>query len=457
MLRPTRSDFRAVVDLAAPLAAVQVGMMLMGVVDTVMVGRVSAAALAATAVANVWFFAVTTIGMGCIAVLDPVISQAHGARDSRGVARGVQRGFVLAAGLTIPTSLALLPAEAVLVLTGQPAEVVPLAGEYLGMVLPGVFPYFAFMVVREALQALGVLRPLLVVILLANLLNGFTNWVFIFGHAGAPVMGVAGAGVATTVSRWAMLAGLLLITWSHIGPRVRPWHRESLAWAPMVRMLAVGLPIGFQILFEYGVFGGVGLLMGRFGTAAVAGHQIALNMAALSFMVPFGIGTAASVLVGRAIGADRADEARRRATAALILAASFMCATALLFLAIPGPLARLYSPDVAVAGVAASLLPLAGAFQIFDGTQAVALGALRGKADTRIPVLINLAGYYAVGLPVGLWLAFVRGHGPRGLWWGLVAGLAVVALVLLARVHHQFGRPLARLIVDHDTRVPGVG
>lgn len=449
MLRPTKADFRALIDLALPLATVQVGLMLMGVVDTAMVGRYSAAALAGAAVANVWFFAISTIGMGCLAVLDPVISQAMGAGDQRGIALGIQRGFLIAIAITIPTMLGNLPVEAVLRWTGQPDEVVPLAGTYIRWVLPGIFPYFGFMVAREALQALGKVRALIVVIVAANLLNALINWVLIFGHWGFPSFGIAGSAIATSISRWAMFIAIMVLAWPSLASRLVPWDKASFAWAPIQRMLAIGLPIGLQILFEYGVFGGVGLLMGRLGTAAVAGHQIALNLAAITFMVPFGIGAATSVLVGRAVGAERPDEARRRAAAGLLLGAGFMTVTALIFSTIPSLLANAYSPDQAVAAVAASLIPLAGAFQIFDGTQAVALGALRGIGDTRVPVLINLAGYYLVGLPIGLWLGFGEGQGPRGLWWGLVAGLLVVATILITRVRVRFGRDLIRLRFDH--------
>ncbi|MEZ4456530.1 MAG: MATE family efflux transporter [Gemmatimonadales bacterium] len=456
MFRPTRAEFRALVRLALPLAAVQVGQMLMGVVDTAMVGRYSDAALAATAVANVWFFALSTIGMGCLSVLDPVISQAFGASDEAAIARGIQRGFLLAVIVTVPTALGLLPVEPVLAAARQPAEIIPLAGRYLELIVPGVLPYFGFMAIRESVQALGIIRPLLVVIVGANLLNAGANWVFIFGHLGAPELGVAGAAIATTVSRWAMFLGLGILTWGHLAPRVRHWYPEVFHWAPMTRMLGIGLPIGFQILFEYGVFGGVGLLMGRFGTPAVAGHQIALNLAATAFMVPFGVGIATSVLVGRSVGADRPDEARRFAGAGLATGVGFMMLTAAVFLLAPGVLLRAYSPGPAVGAVALTLLPLAGAFQVFDGAQTVALGALRGVGDTKVPVIINLVGYYLVGLPIGLWFGFDRGLGPRGLWWGLVAGLAVVSLVLFGRVRLRLGGALSRLVVDHrQADIPG--
>ncbi|MHB1329661.1 MAG: MATE family efflux transporter, partial [Gemmatimonadales bacterium] len=418
MLRPTRADIRALLSLAAPLATVQVGLMFMGVIDTAMVGRYSAEALAATGAANIWYFMVTTIGMGCISALAPVIAQAYGARDDLGVTRGVQRGFVIAVLVTVVATAAYLAIEPILRFTGQAEAIIPLAGQYMRWTLPGVFPYFGFMVLREMLQAQGILRPLLVSIVAANLLNAVINWILIFGNLGFPELGVGGAAIATTVSRWAMFLGLALLVRGHLAARIRPWLPESWHWQPLRRMLAIGLPVGFQILFEYGVFGGVGLLMGRISAEALAGHQIALNMAAVTFMVPLGIGSAAAVMVGRAIGAGRPDEARRGAVAALIIGVAFMALTALVFVSFPGPLARLYTTDGTVVAIAVSLLPLAGLFQVFDGTQAVALGALRGAGDTRIPVLINLFGYYLIGLPVSLWLGFRQGLGPPGLWWG---------------------------------------
>ncbi|MBX3145777.1 MAG: MATE family efflux transporter [Gemmatimonadales bacterium] len=448
MLRPTRADIRSLLALATPIATVQVGLMFMGVVDTAMVGRFSAEALAATGAANIWFFMVTTIGMGCIAALAPVIAQAYGAHDDLGVTRGVQRGFVIAVLVTVVAALAYLTLEPILRLTGQAEEIIPLAGGYMRWTLPGVFPYFGFMVLREMLQAQGILRPLLVAIVAANLLNALVNWVLIFGHFGFPALGVTGAAVATTVSRWAMFLGLALLVRVHLVPRIRPWRAESWHWQPLRRMLMIGLPVGFQILFEYGVFGGVGLLMGRISAQALAGHQIALNMAAVAFMVPLGIGSAAAVMVGRAIGAGRPDDARRGAVAALIIGVSFMALTALVFVTFPVSLSGLYTNDAAVLTIAATLLPLAGLFQVFDGTQAVALGALRGAGDTRVPVLINLFGYYLIGLPVSLWLGFRQGLGPPGLWWGLVVGLMVVAVVLVVRVKIRLGRVLTRVVID---------
>ena len=213
-------------------------------------------------------------------------------------------------------------------------------------------------------------------------------------------------------------------------------------------MLGIGLPIGFQILFEYGVFGVVGLLAGRMGPEVVAGHQISLNLAAVSFMVPLGVGAAAAVLVGRAVGAGDVHLARRRAWSALLVSAGFMTLCAVTFVTIPGVLASAYTAAAPVVAIATSLLPLAGVFQVFDGTQAAALGVLRGVGDTRVPVLVNVVGYYAIGLPVSIWLGLRAGWGVRGLWWGLVLGLAVVAAVLVARMRARLGQRLDRIRID---------
>lgn len=435
--------------LAVPMAAVQVGLMAMGLVDTAMVGRLSSDALAAVAIAGVWFFAISTIGMGCVYALDPVIAQAHGAGDEPAVAVGVQRGFLIAAIVTVPSMLGLLAVEPMLRLTGQGKTLIPLAGEYTAWIIPSVFPYFAFMVLRQSLQALGKIRTILVVIALANLLNAGLNWALIFGHLGAPALGVRGAALATTLSRWVMFLGLTGLMWPVLAPWVRPVRPATWHWAPLRRMLGLGLPIGLQILFEYGVFGVVGLLLGRVGSAAVAGHQIALNYASITFMVPLGIGAAAAVLVGRAIGAGDPETARRVGSAALLTGALFMVATAAGLIVLAHPLAALYSPDPDVVSMAATLLPLAGAFQVFDGAQAVAMGILRGIGDTRVPVLVTIFGYYGIGLPAGLWLGFSNHRGPPGFWGGLVVGLAVVAAFLIWRVRHRLSRDLARLVIDH--------
>ena len=439
---------RELLDLALPVVVVQVGLMLMGVVDSIMVGRLSAEALAGVALGNVYFFAVSIFGIGVLMALDPVVSQAVGAADETAVARAVHRCVLLALLLSVPCSLLLLFTGPVLEALAQPAEVVPIAHEYALRIIPGVFPFFAFTVFRQVLQAMGRIAPIVWVTVVANLLNALLNWMLVYGELGMPALGANGSAWATSLSRWAMALLLLGLAWPKLHGHLRQVTRESLAVRPLARMLALGAPIGIHMQLEFSVFGAVGLLMGRLGTTAVAAHQIALNLASLTFMVPMGVSAAATVLVGRAVGRGAMPAARRAARAAIATGVGFMAVTALVFLLAPGLFARLYSRDEVVVGLAMSLIPIAGFFQVFDGLQVVSAGVLRGVADTRFPMIIGLVGFWVVGLPISLLLAFRVGLGPVGLWWGLVAGLGSVSLLLLARVRNRLRRETARVRVD---------
>jgi MATE family multidrug resistance protein len=376
------------------------------------------------------------------------VSQARGASDEPAIARGLQRGVLLAVLVTLPTAAGFCFARPALRALGQPAELIPGASTYIYLIVPGLLPFFLFIVFRQTLQALGRIAPIVWVTLGANLLNAGLDWVLIFGHLGAPSLGIAGSAIATSISRWALAAALLFAGWSELWPRLRPWRPESTELAALLRMARLGVPIGVQMFFEYGVFGLVGVLMGRIGTTAVAGHQIALNLAAVVFMVPQGVGAAAAVLVGRAIGARDLPAARRAALGAILLGGGFMMGSGLLFVLAPGSLARWYTPDLGVLSIAVSLIVLGGFFALFDGLQAVCIGILRGIGDTRVPAVLSLLGYWLIGLPLSLWLGFRTGLGPAGLWWGLVLGLAVTAFVLLLRVHGRLRHSPGRVLID---------
>lgn len=445
---PHRGEFRELAALAAPVALAQVGLMLMGVVDSVMVGRVSPADLAAVALGNVYYFAAVVFGMGVLFALDPVVSQALGAGDDEGVALGVQRGIVLAVVLTVVSSLLLLPAEKVLTLLRQPPEVIPVAAGYALASIPGVLFFYLYVVQRQLLQAMGRLRPVLLTILVANLANIPMNWILIYGKFGFSPMGAVGSAWASSVARVLMAVLLVAFGWPLLRPYLLPWRPRALRWPPLARMVAIGAPTGVQLQLEFGAFAAAGIAMGLLGTTAVAGHQVAHNLASLTFMIPVGVAQAAAILVGRAVGRGDPWAARRSAGAGVLVGAGFMTLTALVFLTFPGTLSRMYSPDPAVIALGASLLPIAGLFQVADGIQVVAAAALRGIGDTRIPMLVNLLGFWGVGLPAGLILAFPLAMGPIGVWWGLAIGLIVVAILLLRRVRIRFGRDLRRLVFD---------
>lgn len=447
---PSRDDFADMVRLALPVATVQVGFMFMGVVDTIMVGHVSARDLAAVALGNLYFFLAASFGLGTLFSLDPLVSQAFGAGDREGIARGMQRGFVLAAGLAVVASLLLIPGRPLLTFLRQPTEVVPIAADYALVSIPGVLPFYGFIVLRQSLQSMGRVAPIVVVILLANLANVFFNWALIFGHMGMPAMGAVGSGWATTLSRWLMLVLLLAVAWPLLRGYLRPLRPEALARGPLLAMFRLGAPIGVQFFLEFGVFGVIGIFIGWLGTVPMASHQVAINLASLTFMAAVGITQATTVLVGQAVGAGDPARARRSAGAGLLLVGGVMSLTGVLFLTLPELLARIYSTDMVVVGLAATLIPVAGIFQVFDGLQAVASGVLRGVGDTMAPMVVNILGFWLIGLPISLYFGFRAGFGAVGLWWGLAAGLAAVSLFLLIRVRTRFARDFTRLSLDAD-------
>jgi MATE family multidrug resistance protein len=429
-----RSELRALVGLAVPLALVQVGMMAMGFVDTVMAGRVSAPVLAAVALANLYFSNVAVFALGTLMGLDPLVAQALGANDRVSAKRAVQRALALMVVLSVALALALVPARQVLELFGQPREIIDDATAYLWISIPGTLPYLAFFVFRQSLQAMHRAAPIVWTIVGANLLNVFLNWVFLFGHLGSPAMGAEGGALATTIARWAMAGALLALGWRDLKPMLLPLDPTARTGRALRSMFSVGFPIGLQQGVEVCAFGAIGLMMGHIGMAEIASHQVAITLAAMTFMVPLGIGAAAAVRVGHAVGARDPARVRAAIRAAFACGLAFMCITALVFRMMPRQLAMLMTPDPAVIALASVLIPIAGVFQVFDGAQAVGAGILRGIGDTRVPLGAMLVGYWVLGIPVSAWLAFNAGLGAAGLWWGFVVSLAAVAVFLVLRI-----------------------
>lgn len=448
LVRPTAADMRALITLALPVMAVEMGMMSMHVVDTLFVGHLSSTALASVSLALIYYFTVIVVGMGTLVGFDALVSQAVGAGDHDSVRLALQRGLVLSVALCVPLALVLWPTEPILRALRQPADIVPVAARIVHISILGLPGALAFVVLRQTLQAMERLRPILCTVLLANVINAVCNWLLINGHLGAPALGVNGSAIASVIGRTSLP---LILLWSGrdvLLPLLRARDPQLFEIAPLIRMLRIGAPVGVQFLLEVGVFNAVALLMGMQATSTLAAHQVAINLASFTFMMPLGIGAAAAVLVGQAIGRDDAPAARRAAVAALVAGLVASTLTTIIFLAVPRALARAYVAEPRVIALAATLIPIAGVFQLFDGLQAVAGGVLRGAADTRAAMIANILGFWAIGLPLGLLLAFRGGMGPAGLWWGLVAGLGAVAVVLLARMYLQFRGPLSRVRVD---------
>lgn len=443
-----REEAVASLRLGLPIVIVQVGMMMMGMVDTMMIGHLSGSALAAVALGHLYVWGIVIFAQGVLMAIDPVVAQAVGDGDRAAAARGVQRGLVLALVLSVPASLLTLPAQAVLTSLGQPPAIVPDAADYVLTSLPGIFPFLAFVLFRQSLQALSRTGAIVTTIVLANLVNAGLNWLLIYGELGFPALGIIGSAWATVVARWLMAGALLALAWPMLRGHLLPWQRQSLSLQPLLRMFRIGLPIGMQYQLELGAFAATALFMGWFGELQVAGHQIAINLASFSFMVPVGIASAAAVRVGYAVGRRDAGAARRAASVALLSGTVVMAGFGILFALLPRQLAGMYTEEAPLIAMAASLLPIAGVFQVFDGLQAVAIGVLRGAGDTRTPMFVNLLGFWLFGIPAGLWLAFGVDLGPLGLWWGLVLGLGAVAGILLLRVVVRLRAALERIVVD---------
>ncbi|MDX2435762.1 MAG: MATE family efflux transporter, partial [Acidobacteriota bacterium] len=373
---------------------------------------------------------------------------AVGADDTDSVRRNVQRGFLLAAGLMVPSTLLLLPGEMVLTALRQPLEIVPVAAAYVRICIPGLLPFYAFVVLRQTLQAMERLRPIVITIVVVNVFNLVADWVLVFGAGPIPSFGPMGSAWATTVARTLLFLVLLVLARTELAPLLGRFDREVLRLQPLWRIVRLGTPIGFQVQLEIIAFAVIALLMGGLGTLQMAAHQVAINLASLTFMVPLGVGSATAVRVGHAIGAGASGGARRAAAAGLLIGTSFMSLTAALFIFAPRALASAYTFDVDVIALASLLIPVAGFFQIFDGLQVVSAGALRGAGDTRAPLIVNIVGFWCIGLPVSWLLGFKLGYGPIGLWWGLVAGLGAVAVFLLIRLAWKFHGEILRVEVD---------
>ena len=445
---PHRTDIEAMFRLALPVVVVQVGMMLLGVVDTMVVGRLSFEALAAVALGHVAVVAVSSFGVGFLLALDPLVSQAVGAGDPDSVRRNVQRGLLLAAGLMIPTTLLLLPGETVLTALRQPLETVPLAAAYVRICIPGLLPFYGFVVLRQTLQAMERLRPIVITIVVVNVFNLVADWVLVFGAGPIPSFGPVGSAWATTVARTLLFVILLVLARRDLAPLLGRFDREALLVQPLWHIVRLGTPIGFQVQLEIIAFAVIALLMGGFGTLQMAAHQVAINLASLTFMVPLGVGSATAVRVGQAIGAGASGGARRAAASGLLIGASFMFLTAALFIFAPRALASAYTYEVEVIALASLFIPIAGFFQVFDGLQVVSAGALRGAGDTRAPLVLNIVGFWCIGLPISWLLGYKLGYGPVGLWWGFVAGLGAVAVFLMIRLAWKFHGVIRRVEAD---------
>jgi MATE family multidrug resistance protein len=428
-----RAEIRANLKLALPLIAAQLAGVGMGAIDTIFAGRLGAQALAAVAVGvnfNVIFFVVF---MGLFMACSPVVAHMVGAgRPQADIGAFIRKAWIAGAVWVVLLNLSAAPALRQLHLDPQTTD---LAITFVRALSGSAFGLSLWFTLRFSAEGLGQVRPILYAGLVGLCCNALLDWLLLFGHFGLPRLGAPGCGVATTVSSLAM-AGVLQWQFSHRrGLReVMRASANGAGCAEGVReILRIGMPIGLILLAEAGLFVAAAMLMAQFGDTTVAAYQVAINFAAMVFMIPVGVALATTVRVGHAAGAGEHRAARFRGFVGMGLGLGNAASNSLIMALFGGVIAGFYTEDAGIAAQATYFMLLAAAFQFFDGLQATANGALRGVKDTRLPMLINLVSYWLVGMPVAMWLAFRAGMGPGGLWWGLTAGLGAASIGLSLR------------------------
>jgi MATE family multidrug resistance protein len=426
--------------LAVPLAGAQLAQAATTFVDTVMMGILGSHILAAGALGAATFYLLLNVGSAIVSAVSPLAAEAYGAGRVAQVGRVVQQGLWLSVILAIPITVLIWHSGLLLRLLGQEPGNIVLAEEYLRAIAWGYFPGLGFAVLKSFVSALSRPRPVIVTMIGGTMLNVAANYVLAFGKFGFPALGLAGLGWASALSLWGMFAALALYILSQ--PQFRAYgafsnlHQfESKGFGELVR---VGVPIGVLAGVEGGFFTFVTFLMGQLGSVTLAAHQIALQTAVITFTIPLGISLAAMVRVGQLMGQENPQGARLAGFVNISIAGLFMAMMGILFWTVPGTIVSLYidttdPANAAVASLAKTLLGVAAMFQIVDGIQVTAAGALRGLKDTQVPLLIGILAYWGIGLTCGYTLGLVLGFGGIGLWWGFAIGLAVAAGILTWR------------------------
>jgi MATE family multidrug resistance protein len=448
-----RSQLRELIALSIPLIASNSGGQLMGLVDTAMVGRLGSAALGGVGIGTGIFFALTVAGMGVVLGMDPLVAQSIGAGEHDRARKALWQGLRVALAVSFPIMALVALSPLLLEPLGIEAETARETRSFLYGRLPGVIPMLLFVAARSYIQAAGGARVVIFAMVAANIANFIGNIILIYGDeglhriglppVGLPALGVFGSGLSSSIASVFSFACVVL------GVRAIPAPpdptRRAFDAALLRKIVKLGAPISLQLLAEVGAFTLASILAGRMGKEPAAGYQIAIMLASFTFMVTLGISSATAVLVGQAVGRGDTQGARQAGFLALRASTIFMSLTAIAFIAAPEALARILTDEPTVIAAAAPLVQIAGFFQLSDGAQVVAAGALRGAGDTRSAQRANLVGHYLIGLPVAIGLGFGLGLGAPGLWWGLSVGLTFVAVALSVQFHRLSKKPLERI------------
>jgi len=432
-----KNDFKETIHLALPMIVGQVGQLSMSLADNIMVGRVGTDALAAAAIGNILFILIMVIGSGISMAITPLTAMAMGAGRDRDCGVVLRQGLIvnLLTGAVL-CGVTFACAESIRFMH-QPQTIVAPAILYLQVLGFSLLPLMLFQSFRQFAEGVSFLKPAMVITLLANLVNIFVNWVFIYGNLGAPALGLTGAGIATFSSRTFMALTLMWVIMT--APSLKRFD-PSLRYrkidpSMMKKLLKIGIPGALQYFFEVSAFAASAIMVGWMGTQALAAHQIAMNLSSISFMAAMGISGAGTIRVSNAVGRGSLSRTRAAGFSATLVCIMFMACAGLIFILFRHYLPGLYVSDSGVIDMAASLLVIVAFFQISDGTQTVGIGILRGITDMKIPTFITLAAYWVIGLPSGYLLAFHFNLGIYGVWYGLLTGLSVSAFLMMLRFH----------------------
>lgn len=454
-----RGELARIAALAMPIALAQFGIVTIGLVEVAMLGRSTPAELGGASIGRSLAFVAMALGLGVAAALEPLVAQALGAREHERAWSALTASLVAGTWIAVPAGALEIASTWLLEPIGVEHDLAVAARAFALAQAPSLALATAFFAAKTYLQARGRTTPALAGSILANVVNFVACGVLVLGDdalarvglppVGLPALGALGAGIANTLSN-AVLAAFVLVPAYRMrpgpGPEPKGAATPASAPPPLVtprRVLELATPIGLQLLAEIGVFSLVAVLAGRMGKVPIAAHQIAVGLSSFTFMGALGISGATAVRVGHAVGQGRSP--LRAGLVGIGLGAAFMGACAVVFLSIPHALVSLFTDDAEIAALGARLMSIAAAFQLFDGVQGVGAGALRGAGDVRFPFLANVAGHWLIGLPLALLLGFHLGWSAAGLWWGLLVGLAVVALLLAWRFSHIASKPLRRV------------
>jgi MATE family multidrug resistance protein len=431
--------------LAYPVMLSQLGHVMMGVTDSVMVGHIGSTSLAAVSLSNVIFNVLLLFGIGVSYAITPLVASAHGTQSDQAIVETVRHGLIINLINGVILIGLVTVGKNLLYKINQPGEVVTLAIPYLSIITYSILPVLIFQTYRQFAEGLSFTRIAMIVMIVSNVVNIALNYVMIYGHAGFPAMGLNGSAWATLSSR--VFMALFMVTYIYYSAKFKKFDGVfalgRYSRQLFNKMLHIGIPAGMQFIFEVLAFDASAVMMGWLGTQSLAAHQIAINMATISYMMTSGLAAAATIRVGYYFGQRDIKNVRTSAYSLLGMALTFMSVWALIFIFGKNLLPTFYISDPEVITIAIPLLVIAGFFQLSDGVQVVCIGALRGLQDVKIPSVFIFIAYWVIGLPLGYWLGFRMNFGARGIWLGLLLGLTITAIAMFLRFRYLSKKLLA--------------